>query len=202
VSVLVVEGGGLGVVEGVAAEVELGRGVERDGVVVVVVGVRVDVAVRRVEGVVVVDVAGAGVAGVALVDAGSVDGVDVRGADVVAEPWADAATVARSGGAASGAVFRHAPTVPTTSTKAPTPAANDPVRLDMADEPTLIRADHRVPDSIRSGVPSTRHPAGRRTLYPSAPHELASSRPAAIWPRLRHHLRRSRRSDDPGRPAV
>jgi hypothetical protein len=170
--VAVVEVGELVVVEGVASDVGVGRGVERDdGVVVVEAGVRVDAAVRPGEGVV-VDAAGPGVAGVVLVGAGSVDRIDARGSDVVAGPCADAATVARSGGAASGAVFRHAASVPTTSTTTPRPVANDPVRLDMADEPTPIEPDHRVPDTIRSREPSARHPAGGRTLYPSAPHEL------------------------------
>jgi hypothetical protein len=184
VALSVVEGGELGVAEGVGADVEVGRGVERDdGVVAAVAGVRVGVAVRRGERVV-VDSVGVGVAVVVLVGAGSVDGVEARGADVVAGPRAVAATGARSGGAASGAVFRQAASVPTTSTTTPRPVANDPVRLDMADEPTPIRADHRVPDTIRSPVPSARHPAGRRTLYPSAPHELVlhevfRSRPTA-----------------------
>jgi hypothetical protein len=147
VAVLVVDGGGLGVAEGVGTDVELGRGVERD---VVVVGAGVRVAVRRADVVVVDSAAGAGVV---LVGDGVADGVDARGAAVVVVAGPAAETVPRAGGAASGSVFRQAARLPTSSTTAPAPTANDPVRLDMADEPTLISADHRVPDTIRSPTP-------------------------------------------------
>jgi len=155
----VVDGGGLGVAEGVGTDVELGRGVERD---VVVVGAGVRVAVRRADVVVVDSAAGAGVV---LVGDGVADGVDARGAAVVVVAGPAAETVPRAGGAASGSVFRQAARLPTSSTTAPAPTANDPVRLDMADEPTLISADHRVPDTIRSPTPvrGTQHDVVRCT---------------------------------------
>jgi hypothetical protein len=149
VAVLVVEGGGLGVAEGVGADVAVGRGVERDAVVLGA-GVRVGVAVRWADGVVVVVVAEDDVVPVGV---GSVNDVDASGADVVVVARAEAVTAARSGDAASEAVFRQAARLPMSSTTAPAPTANDPVRLDMADEPTPKGGDHRLPDSIRAPTP-------------------------------------------------